>query len=74
MKLRRPTHLRLVEAPVSPEEHAQQRSWVQQAERRSTRSDERRDETAVQAKLYCLARARVENVAVFVPPEPPRAA
>lgn len=72
--MKRYRHLRLVEAPMqTPEEHEQQRSWVEQSCWRSGRSQERRDETACLARLYAHPRARVENV-VPLRPEPPRPA
>jgi hypothetical protein len=75
MRLR---HLRLVEEPAmqTPEQHAQQRAWVEMAERLSRFSRERRDEASAQARLYARPRARVENVVPLHPrtPEPPAAA
>lgn len=52
---------------MTDREHSQQRALVQLRERLGITRSERRDEAAVQARLYCKPRERVDNIVPMRP-------
>jgi hypothetical protein len=56
---------------MTGDEHARQRELVDMSLRRSSRQQERRDETAALARLYAHPRERVTNIVPFIRPDEP---